>query len=184
MMAVVITRARAVELVEARLAVEQQDCPPDYPEVAVSGVEEHALGWLVFSQSAEYLRTGDWRKMLIGGGPYLVDRHDGSIHHIPFLTYVDEGWGELYLEQVKGVRPPDPLPAAIRDLVSSDGFMAALRELRTRAPQLTIREAKAYVDALRNGDDPPEELTERTRPRLREFVFPIDTLTGPSGGPA
>lgn len=184
MIAVVITRERAVELVEAQLAVEERDRKMAYPEVAVSGVEEHVLGWLVVWQSVDYLRTRDCGKMLIGNGPYLVDRHDGSIHHIPVTTYVSEGWEELYLEQVRGVKLPDPLPSAVRDLLASDGFMAALRHLRSRAPQLTILEAKAYADALRNGDDPPEELTERTRPRPREFVFGIEAITGPSGGAA
>ncbi|MEU4215969.1 YrhB domain-containing protein [Actinoplanes sp. NPDC026623] len=175
-----ITRERAVELVEAQLAAERRELPAEYPEVAVSLVEENVVGWLVFWQSAEYLRTREFGKALFGQGPYLVDRHDGSIHHIPFLTFADEGWEELYLEQVKGVRPPDPLPSAVRDLVASGGGMAALRQLRRRAPQLTILEAKAYVDAVRNGDEPPEDLVERTRPRPREFAFAIETLTGPA----
>src|SRR4051812_39941460 len=80
----VITRERAVALVEALLIRQRLEGRlADVPEVAVCGVEEHVLGWLVGWQSVEYLRSGDFGKMLVGQGPYFVDGEDGSIHHIP-----------------------------------------------------------------------------------------------------
>ncbi|MCD0482140.1 YrhB family protein [Streptacidiphilus sp. ASG 303] len=105
-----VTQERAVSLVEALLSRRQQEVPPlaSVP-VAVLDVEEHALGWLVFWQSVEYIRSREFRKMLLGAGPYLVDRQDGSIHHIPATTWACEDWEALYLQQIKGIRPPDPV---------------------------------------------------------------------------
>jgi hypothetical protein len=165
-----------VELVEALLAVEQAQRA--LPELAVSEVEEHALGWLVYWQSADYLRSREFAKMLVGQGPYLVDREDGSIHHIPVTTFVSEDWEQLYREQARGLKPPDPLLSAVRALVQHDGIVPALRHLRQQAPRLSLQEAKMYVDALRNGDEPAEELTRRTRPEPERTVFAIERLTG------
>ncbi|MBB4715138.1 hypothetical protein BJ965_005020 [Streptomyces luteogriseus] len=103
-----VTKERAVELVEALLSRERQESPwmARLPEAAVLDVKEHALGWLVTWQSVEYIRSRDIKKMLVGSGPYLVDRQDGSIHHIPVTTYVGESWEELYLQLVRGADRP------------------------------------------------------------------------------
>ncbi|MDX2524749.1 YrhB domain-containing protein [Streptomyces europaeiscabiei] len=53
---------------EAQLERESQG------QLRVTHVEEHELVWVVAYQSAEYLRTGDPSRMLVGGGPFLVDR--------------------------------------------------------------------------------------------------------------
>lgn len=178
-MRTVVTKERAAQLVEALLSRERQESPW-LPELAVLDVEEHALGWLVFWQSVEYIRSRELEKMLVGQGPYLVDRQDGSIHHIPVTTYVREGWEELYLQQVKGVRPPDPLITAVQVLVHSDGTMAAMRHLRKQAPLLGPQEAKAYVMAVRDGAEPPEELVSLTRKRETFPPLSIETLAGPA----
>ncbi|GAB7051049.1 YrhB domain-containing protein [Catenuloplanes indicus] len=170
---------RAVALVEAQLAVERR-AQPRLPELGVSAVRRHALGWLVSWQSAEYIRTGDPGRMLVGHGPYLVDQEDGSIHHIPVTTFVAEAWEELYREQVKGMAPPDALLDAVRDLITRESGTAALRHLRRNAPRLSLREAKAYVDAVRAGDEPDAELRDRTREDRWRDVLPITTLTGPN----
>jgi hypothetical protein len=175
----VIAKERAVELVEALLVSERQ-AQAVLPELAVSGVEEHALGSLVFWQSADYLRSRDIGTMLIGHGPYLVDGQDGSIHHIPVTTYVGADWEKLYREQIKGSKPPDPLPAAVREVASRDGSLAAMRLLRKERPHLSLPEVKAYVDAVRHGGEPAGELTRRIPERPRRIVFPIDTLAGPA----
>ncbi|MBB4742342.1 hypothetical protein BJY16_005801 [Actinoplanes octamycinicus] len=174
-----ITKARAVELVEAHLVRERQE-QPTLPELAVVDVEEHALGWLVYWNSAEYARTREFGACLIGQGPYLVDRSDGSIHHIPVTTFIGEAWPELYREQVQGIAPPDPLLDAIRDVARREGRLAALRLLRRTAPQFSIAEAVAYVDAVLDGGEPAEELTSRTRDPDRRSFFPIERLTGPA----
>ncbi|MFI5643291.1 hypothetical protein [Kitasatospora sp. NPDC051705] len=78
-----ITRDRAVELVEAQLARQREESPAEwsFPELAVAGAQEHEVGWLLAVDSAEYLRTGDLRLRTTGWcGTYLVDRFDGSVH--------------------------------------------------------------------------------------------------------
>ncbi|GAA1240596.1 hypothetical protein GCM10009665_34330 [Kitasatospora nipponensis] len=175
-----------MELVEVLLSRQRQESlwMAQLPELAVLLVEEHVLGWLVFWQSVEYIRSRDIHQMLLGHGPYLVDRQDGSIHHVPFGTYGREGWEELYLQQVRGVRPPEPpepLITTVRTLVRSDGMMAAMRHLRKRAPLMRLQQAKAYVMAVREGNEPPEELVDLTLRQEQEMHLPlsIETLAGP-----
>jgi hypothetical protein len=178
----VVTKERAVELVEALLARERLESPwaAQSPEVAAHDVKEHALGWLVFWQSVDYLRSGDPGEMLVGHGPYLVDREDGGIHHIPVTVYGFDGWEEQYLEQVRGARPPDPLVEAVRELLRSGGTIAAMRHLRGKVPSLGLTQAKTYVMAVRDDGEPPEELAERTRPE-RKWLLDIETLAEPTG---
>ncbi|MEU5374540.1 hypothetical protein ABZ359_03210 [Streptomyces sp. NPDC005968] len=109
-----------------------------------------------------------------------MDRQDGSIHHIPVTTYRGVDWEQLYLQQVRGARPPDPLIAAVRAFVQSDGTIAAMRHLRKQAPLLTPQQAKAYVMALREGAEPPEELVSLTRKREICSPLPIETLSAPA----
>ncbi|MFI5532180.1 YrhB domain-containing protein [Kitasatospora sp. NPDC051853] len=182
-----MTKERAVELVEALLSRQRQESPwmALSPAPAVADAYEHAFGWLVSVQSVEYLRSRDPGDVLIGQGPYLVDRQDGSIHHIPVTTFVSDRWEELYLRQVKGVRPPDepdPLVAAVRALVRSDGRLAAIRHLRKQAPLLGPHQAKAYVEAVGEGGEPPAELADLLpRPRRESYpLLPIDTVAGPA----
>ncbi|MFJ7786683.1 YrhB domain-containing protein [Streptomyces albidoflavus] len=169
-----ISKERAVERVESLLATMRLA-----HELVVHEVKEHALGWLVFWNSAEYDRTRDLRDLLVGGGPYLVDRYDGSVHHIPVTTWVGEDWEELYLRQIKGVRAPDPLAASVLALMNSAGTVAAMHHLRKEAPRLSLQEARTYVMAVRNGAEPPHELADLTR---EEEVCPplaIETVAGP-----
>jgi len=176
---IVIFKERAVELVESFLARERLTWPwrGPVPELAVYCVEEHTVGWLVFWSTAEYARTRDVRTTLIG--QYLVDRHDGSIHHVPAAGWLDEGWEEDYLLQTKGIRPPDPLASAVRALVHSAGVVAAMSHLRKQAPRLSLQEAKAYVTTVRDGAEPPEELASLTRKEKKWPPLPIETLAAP-----
>lgn len=186
MMGDVITRERAVGLVAALLLRERQESPPwaSRPEVAICRVLEHDLGWVISWQSVEYIR-GDAHKMLVGHGPYLVDRYDGSIHHIPATTYLDPHWPEAYGRQVKGISPPegtespDLLIDALRTLVHSDGVVAAVRYLRRQIPQLGIQDAKAHVIAIRDGADSLEELSNFRNGDEKRWLLPISTLAGP-----
>ncbi|MFJ6137879.1 YrhB domain-containing protein [Kitasatospora sp. NPDC092286] len=177
-----VTEERAVKLVEALLSKKRQEALAKYgksPEVVVLSVEEHALGWLVGWQSVEYIRSRDPLNMLVGSGPYLVDRQDGSIHHIPVVTFVVEDWEELYLWQVKGVRRPEPLMATVRALLQADGTVTAMRHLRKHAPALGLSEAKEYVMVMLDGGDPPEELMDLTRTPDVCSPLRIETLAGP-----
>ena len=177
-MPVVVTKELAVQMVQAQLA-EIRRVIPNYPELAIVRVTEYAVGWLITYQSAEYVRTGVFTTALVGNGPYLVDRYDGSMHRVP-VTTLGVNWQEMYLEQVKGITPPDPLLLAVRDIARRDGAVAAMRHLRRKAPRFTAQEAKEYVDAVRNGQEPAAELTRRTRtPRTWEDALSFDTVSGP-----
>ncbi|MFE2724041.1 hypothetical protein [Kitasatospora sp. NPDC059327] len=178
-----ISKERAVELVESLLADERLTWPWEGPppEWAVCAVEEHTVGWLVFWNTAEHARSRDVRDRPVGSGShYLVDRHDGSIHHVPDAWWSDEDWEEQYLLQTKGIRPPDPLAAAVRALVHSAGVVAAMGHLRKQAPRLSPQEAKAYVASVRDGAEPPEELASLTRTEPRQPPWPVETLAGPA----
>ncbi|MGW4895247.1 YrhB domain-containing protein [Kitasatospora sp. NPDC004240] len=179
-----ITRERAVELVEALL--EEQRPTWDWarliPAFAVHAVEEHEVGWLVHWTTAEGARDPRLRGM-IHGGPYLVDRHDGSIHYVPGIDWHDD-WPERYLRQVKGVRTPDPLAEAVRDLARTTGTAVAMRHLRKHAPRMSLQQARTYVSIVRDGEDPPEELAHLTRePGPWGPPGDIETFTGPADDP-
>ncbi|GAA1098678.1 YrhB domain-containing protein [Kitasatospora arboriphila] len=174
-----ITEQGAVELVEALLVKERQGGT----EVAVDGVQEHALGWLVHCDTVECIRTRDPRKKLVGGGPYLVDKDDGSVYLLP-LQAVADGWEKHFLWQYRGVRPPDlpdPLAPAVRAVLRADGPTAAVRHLRRQAPVLGIGQATAYVRAMADGGDPPQALVDLTWNPAPADPFPVPRLSGPAG---
>ncbi|MEU3396662.1 YrhB domain-containing protein [Streptomyces filamentosus] len=177
-----ISRERALALVGDLLARDLPTWrwagPPPTPDLY--HVEERAVGWLVFWRSAEQAR-GDGPRGSFVGGHYLVDRYDGSLHFVPAVQSGDEDWEEQYLVQVRGVRPPDPLAASVRELARNRGVVAAMGHLRRRAPRLGPHEAKAYVTAVRDGAEPPEELAARTRPEGHRPLPPVETVAGPAG---
>ncbi|KJY35929.1 YrhB domain-containing protein [Streptomyces sp. NRRL S-495] len=175
-----ISRERAIELVESYLAVREWPWDGPVPEVAVYAVEEHSVGWLAFWDTAAFARTRDARSSFGGGGSHvLVDREDGSLHFVPNARDLDEGWEDHYLLQAKGVRRPDPLAAEVRALLRSAGPVAAMGQLRKQAPKLSLRQAKEYLVAVREGAEPPEELASLTRKEPRWPLLPVETLSGP-----
>ncbi|TWF91365.1 YrhB domain-containing protein [Kitasatospora viridis] len=174
-----VTKERAVELVEA-LLLREHEASPWLPELGVIKVEEHALGWLVFLQGVEYIRTRRFEDMLIGQGPYLVDRQDGSIHHIPVTTYVREGWEALYREHLNPAAPPEGLVTVVAAVLRSDGALAAMRYLRKQAPKLGLQDAKDYVLALQTGSQPSEQLVSLTQQPEESPYQWIETLAGPA----
>ncbi|MER7585703.1 YrhB domain-containing protein [Kitasatospora sp. NPDC097691] len=175
-----LSKEQAIELVESYLAREL----PNWtwarliPALAVYAVEEWPVGWLVHWTSAEGARDPAKRGFL-HGGPYLVDREDGSIHFVPACRWSDD-WEEDYLWQVKGFRAPDPLAADVRRLANTVGTAAAMQHLRKQAPRVTLQEARTYVAAVRDGSEPSEELASLTRaPKPGPDPGPIRTLAGP-----
>ncbi|MFJ3792177.1 hypothetical protein [Kitasatospora sp. NPDC090091] len=175
-----ISEERAVELVNALLVRELPtwEWARLIPELVVYAVEERSVGWLAYWTSPEAARDPA-RRGTLHGGPYLVDREDGSIHWVPGIDWHDD-WEERYLRDVKGIAVPDPLAAEVRRLAASAGAAAAMHHLRREAPRIGLQEARAYVTIVRDGSEPPEELAALTRkPRRWGEPDPIETLAGP-----
>ncbi|MET9895040.1 YrhB domain-containing protein [Streptomyces sp. NPDC006465] len=185
-----ITREFAVLLVEAQLERDYRAELAAYGtsvRVAVSQVTEHALGWMVSWQSEDHLRTPDHRHALVGNGPYLVDKEDGSLHRIPVVDAVTGAWENDYLTRVKGQYLPGPVDALhdeVRSIADMRGRAHALRLLRRRVSGLDLRDATAYLDALKAGQSPPADLFAQAveaLPRPREPVASgVETITGPN----
>ncbi|MEW2485962.1 YrhB domain-containing protein [Streptomyces sp. NPDC048411] len=186
-----IGREEAVRLVAAELEREfpgmRLPAGPSRLHVQISDVERHELCWIVSYQSAEFLRTGDSAYMLVGNGPYLVDRMDGSLHSIGVVDAVTEAWEPEYRTRIRGERLPGAaalLADEVRDAAALTGRVAALRLLRRRVPALDYPQAKAYLAALLHGAAPPPALLALATAALEpvSYLTPtlgIRTLTGP-----
>lgn len=126
--------------------------------MVVLRVDEHELVWKVYVQSEEYARTRDPRSMLVGHGPYLVDRVDGGLHSIGALSEVQGAWEDDYRGRIRGL----PVRTAVDDLhdglrteaASEGGRTAAVRALRRKVDGLSPADAHAYVTGLLEGEVP------------------------------
>ncbi|MFC5825198.1 YrhB domain-containing protein [Nonomuraea insulae] len=183
-----IDREHAVRLIEELLRADREtvDRHGHAIPLTITRVTEHRLGWIVSYQSQAYLRSGSISDLLGGNGPYLVDRHDGSIHLIPVTDYVAGLWEEDYEQHIKPIgsvendpRRDIPFATEVRAALG-DGRVAAIRLLRRRAPILNMAQASDYVVAIGTGERPTAELIELVRPP--EPFSPrlgITTITAP-----
>ncbi|MEU6224762.1 YrhB domain-containing protein [Streptomyces sp. NPDC047042] len=174
-----IGREDAVRIVEEELDREYRKSsgPGVDPvtRVVVARVEAHELVWLVFCQSEEFVRTGDHRLMLIGNGPYLVDRVDGGLHVIGAASMADGEWETDYRVRVRGLAvrtAVDDLHDEIRELAAAQGRIRAVRGLRQRLPVLSPAQALQYVHGLLD-DDLPAHLVAVAVERLGVPVDPV-----------
>ncbi|MFJ4796330.1 hypothetical protein [Kitasatospora purpeofusca] len=170
-----ISKARAEELVKALLFEMQKDGQ----EFAILGIKETPVGWVVAWNSAEYARSANAEHFLIGGASYLVDGSDGSIYAIPGDTMRLQDWQTIFLEEFKGLRRPDALLDSVQKTLQSDGRIAALRHLRKNATSLSLAQAKEYLQAVEQGNDPAEELVQLTRKYESLPPLPIRRVSGP-----
>jgi hypothetical protein len=99
-----IDREQATKLVVAWLADHPADGGKDGPlELFVLEDEtmEADFGWIFFYASRLHRKAGDYRYLLAGNAPLIVDRADGSLHQTgtaePIEYYIDE-----YRRQWKG----------------------------------------------------------------------------------
>ncbi|MBC6461891.1 YrhB domain-containing protein [Actinomadura sp. HBU206391] len=188
-----INRAHAVQLIEELLRAEESEYADEGRAVAlgISKITEHRLGWIIHYQSRAFILSGDHRDALIGTGPYLVDRYDGSIHFIPGTDYMGGLWEEDYKQRIKPIHTVEqdplgdvPFATEIREALESEGRIAAIRLLRRRATPLLMSQANLYVTALAANQRPSDELIELTRPP-EPFCsrLGIRTITGPNPTP-
>lgn len=49
-------------------------------QIVDSETIEKSFGWVFFYNSKEYLKTGDFRYMLTGNSPFIVNRNSGEVH--------------------------------------------------------------------------------------------------------
>ncbi|MFC9622022.1 YrhB domain-containing protein [Streptomyces sp. NPDC056930] len=173
-----IAREAAVQAVEEQLEHDYQQwraADGDATRMAVVRVREHELVWIVSWQSEEFVRTQNSKFMLIGNGPYLVDRVDGGLHRIGVVSAVTGEWEADYRARIRGLpvrTAVDDLHAAIHAVAAAQGRMHAVRTLRRSLPVLSPAEAIEYVSALLEGDAPARLVAVATK----ELVEPLDPV--------
>ncbi|MGW6270100.1 YrhB domain-containing protein [Streptomyces sp. NPDC055060] len=184
-----IEREAAVRAVEEQLERDYQQwraLSPEAVRMTVVDVEEHELVWIVSWQSEEFARTQNVRHMLIGGGPYLVDRIDGGLHEIGVASFVTGEWETDYRARIRGLpvrTAVDELHDALREVAAVRGRMHAARTLRQRLPALSPAEAIAYVTALLHGEV-PAHLAAIASTELVEPLNPVLAVTTVRAGTA
>ncbi|MEU5637114.1 YrhB domain-containing protein [Streptomyces rishiriensis] len=173
-----IERDAAVRAAEEQLERDYQQWRAvgvDATRMAVVRVEEHELVWIVSWQSEEFVRTRNPGHMLIGNGPYLVDRVDGGLHKIGVVSAVTGQWEADYRTRIRGLpvrTAVDDLHDALRGVAVTRGRMHAVRTLRQRLPVLSPAEAMEYVSALLEGDAPARLVAVATK----ELVEPLNPV--------
>ncbi|MFF8717257.1 YrhB domain-containing protein [Streptomyces sp. NPDC015184] len=164
------------------IRVAQEDLDRKYSgRLAVSEAEEHELVWIVYYQTAEYLRTGDPDQLLGGNGPYLVDRLDGGLHRIGPVTALTGEWELDYRTRIRKMTvrtAVDDLHDEIRRTVAADGRIIAMRLLRQRVRPLTYAQAVEYVTALQAGTAPPHlvDIATRALVPVLDPVLRVETI--------
>jgi hypothetical protein len=74
--------ANARAIAESVVA-ESQEAPDHQLVIVDAHTIDDQLGWIFFTESDKFLRTGKFRDRLIGNHPIFVDRADGSVSHVP-----------------------------------------------------------------------------------------------------
>ncbi|MET8944555.1 YrhB domain-containing protein [Streptomyces sp. NPDC004542] len=173
-----IEREAAVRAVEEQLERDYQQwraVSADAVRMVVVRVEEHELVWIISWQSEQFARTGNAKHMLVGNGPYLVDRVDGGLHQIGVVSAVTGEWEADYRARIRGLpvrTAVDDLHDALRGVAATRGRMHAVRTLRQRLPMLSPAQALEYVSALLEGDAPARLVAVATE-ELVELVNPV-----------
>ncbi|WP_145887514.1 YrhB domain-containing protein [Streptomyces sp. BK340] len=179
-----IEREAAVQTVEDQLERDYQQwrsVSVNAMRMAVVRVEEHELVWIVSWQSDEFVRTRNGKFMLVGNGPYLVDRVDGGLHQIGVVSAKTGEWEADYRARIRGlpVRTAlDDLHDAIRAVAAARGRMHAVRTLRQKLPVLSPAEAIEYVSALLESDAPARLVALATKELVepRNPVLAVKTI--------
>ncbi|MDH6436945.1 hypothetical protein M2158_005486 [Streptomyces sp. SAI-144] len=173
-----IEREAAVRAVEEQLEREYQQwraVSADAMRMAVVHVEEHELVWIVYWQSEEFVRTRDQGHMLVGNGPYLVDRVDGGLHRIGVVSAHTGEWESDYRARIRGLpvrTAVDDLHEALCGVAAARGRMQAVRTLRQRLPMFSPAQAIEYVSALLDGSAPARLVAVATK----ALVEPLDPV--------
>lgn len=175
-----IERDAAVQAVEEQLELDYQQwraVSAKAVPMAVVSVEEHELVWIVSWQSETFVRTRKTEDILVGNGPYLVDRVNGALHQIGVLSAHTGEWETDYRARIRGLpvrTETDDLHDALRTIAAARGRMHAMRTLRQRLPMFSPAEAIEYVSALLQGDAPARLVAVASK----ELVEPFNPVLG------
>ncbi|WP_405552177.1 YrhB family protein [Streptomyces canus] len=173
-----IEREAAVRAVEEQLERDYQQwraVSVDAMRMAVVRVGEHELVWIVSWQSEEFVRTRNRGHMLVGNGPYLIDRVDGGLHQIGVVSAKTGEWETDYRARIRGLpvrTAVDDLHDALCGVAATRGRLHAVRTLRQRLPMLSPAEAIEYVSALLDGNAPARLVAVATK----ELVEPLNPV--------
>ncbi|CAL2069244.1 MULTISPECIES: YrhB domain-containing protein [Streptomyces] len=168
-----IEREAAVRLVEEELAREDRKWSAlgvDTKRTVVTDVEEHELVWIVRWQSEAFARTGNPGDMLVGVGPYLVDRVDGGLHSIGVLSARGGDWEDDYRARIRGLpvrTAVDDLHDEIREIGAAQSRMHAARALRQRLPVPLPGAGRPIHRRVARGRSPAPPRVDRRRTTRR-----------------
>ncbi|MFE1836675.1 YrhB domain-containing protein [Streptomyces sviceus] len=182
-----IERDAAVQAVEEQLELDYQQwraVSADAVRMAVVRVEEHELVWIVYWQPENFVRTRKSKYMLVGNGPYLVDRVDGGLHEIGVVSAKTGEWQADYRARIRGLpvrTAVDDLHDALRSVAATRGRMDAVRTLRQRLPTFSPAEAIEYVSALLEGEAPARLVAVTTKELVEAFNPALGVKTILSG---
>ncbi|WP_322982924.1 YrhB domain-containing protein [Streptomyces sp. S584] len=174
----VIDRETAIRIVEEELERQNQKWAAlgvDPVRTAVLRVKEHELVWKVYWQSEEYARTRNPDTMLIGHGPYLVDRIDGGLHQIGVVSDLEGAWEADYRVRIRGLAVRtvvDDLHDEMREAAAVRGHMRAAGILRRRLPMLSPAQALEYVSGLLHTDAPAHLVAVA----VEQLIEPMDPV--------
>lgn len=76
-----MNKQEAQSLVEAELERAKDKFSPIDCVVVAEETIEKSWGWVFFYQSKTYVETGDFRNMLVGNAPIIVNRNTGQLSH-------------------------------------------------------------------------------------------------------
>lgn len=183
-----ISRQWAIELVERQLVSEWEGKPAARRAalggpMVITAIGQHALGWLVSTNTKRHAETRDIRDAWIGHGPYLVDGLDGSLHMVHMQFCRDMSWEEQYRQKVRGEIPPCELDIEVRRLLGLGLRFDAFKTVRRAGEGLSSTDARRVMDALAAGLEPPEDLTAQL-PQPDRSYRAIHSYTGPNPEPA
>jgi hypothetical protein len=152
----VITREQAVSIVAARLAVLSALVSRDGESVsfAVAEVRDLGIGWLVHREACAWPSGEPYSGRRFDEGVYLVDADSGALFFVPAVALTADDWIDAFLIRYKGRHVPDAVELRIRSILAAGGRIAAMRELRRTARELSIEETRAYIDAIESGCHP------------------------------
>ena len=95
-----MNKSEAQKLVENDLEKNNDPCNPVDCAILQNETIEKDWGWVFFYQSKAFIKTGDFRDMLAGNAPYIVNRYSGEIQ-VTGTAYPIEHYIQKYEETLQ-----------------------------------------------------------------------------------